>query len=77
MKLQYRYSTGSTSFKRTIRLYYDGWLGKAYEIWVTELDDEIDTLEALGYAYGYTEEEVSDALKRYENMRNNIISKEN
>ena len=33
----------------------------------------IDRLEAEGYVYGYTKEEVEKAKKKYEDMLENII----
>lgn len=72
MKKQYRYGEGS-SFKYIITLYHDGELVDIRELWLDELDDEIDKLEEQGYVHGYTREEVEKAKQTYERMLKNII----
>lgn len=72
MKLQYRYYE-SPGFKYTIKLYCDGQLTEYYEVYTIDMSDEIDKLEAQGYVYGYTEEQVRKAKEKYERMLDNII----
>lgn len=75
MKLQYRYYE-TTVFKHMIKLYCNGRLTKSYEVYCTELNDEIDNLEKLGYVFGYTKQEVEVAKKQYEKLLANIITEE-
>ena len=75
MRLQYRYFE-YIGFQCVIQLYCDGWLAKSYKVYLDELDDEIDKIEKQGYKFGYTEQEVENARKRYEEMLSNIIIKE-
>lgn len=74
MKQQYRYYE-HTGFKYMIQLYCDGWIVKAYKVWVDELYDEIDKIENEGYTYGYTEDELDEARAHYERVLDNVIRK--
>lgn len=74
MKKQYRYYE-TTSFKYEIVSYHDGYIVNFNEVWLTELNDEIDKLEEQGYTYGFTQKEVDEAKERYERMLENIIVK--
>lgn len=72
MKHQYRYYE-VTSFKYNIELYHNGDFVEVRQVWIDELDDEIDKLEEQGYTYCYTKDEVEKIKKRYEKMLKNII----
>jgi hypothetical protein len=73
MKRQYRYYETAT-FRYNVELYHDGKLVKTYEVWFgDELSDRIDTLEELGYTYGFTEKEVEEARCHYERLLKNKI----
>ena len=72
MKLQYRYIDIGT-FKRRIFLYHDGELVEKRDVWIDELEGETDKLEAQGYSYGYTKEEVEYARELYESKLSRII----
>lgn len=56
------------AFKRKLSTYHDGKLIESKSYYIDELDDEIDKLEANGYVYGYTEEEIKKAERRYKIM---------
>ena len=62
-----------SAFKRTLSTYHDGKLIDSKVYYIDEIDDEIDKLEADGYVYGYTQEEVATAKRRYERMLKYMI----
>lgn len=72
MKKQYHMSE-SYMFKITVKTYHDGVLVTSETLWCDEADEYADQLESDGYIYGYTEQEVEKAKKRYEEMLENII----
>ena len=72
MKLQYR-QIDIGGFKYKITLYHDGKVVDKRYVWIDDLEDEVDKLEAQGYTFGYTKEEVERARKLYEDKLNNII----
>ena len=72
MKLQYR-QIDIGGFKYRITLYHDGKFVEKRDVWLDDLEDEIDKLEARGYTFGYTKEEVEFARKLYESKLSNII----
>ena len=73
MKRQYRYYETKT-FRYNIELYHDGKFIESYMVWFgDELDNEIARLEEQGYTYGFTEEEVEEALCQCEKIIKNKI----
>jgi hypothetical protein len=72
MKLQYRY-VDIGRFKYRVFLYHDGEFFSKYDTWIDKLPDEIEMLEASGYEYGYTKEEVEDAKEIYESKLSRVI----
>ena len=72
MKKQYRYIK-TTCFKVRLYTYHNGELVDSKEMWLDEADKEMAKLELDGYIYGYTQEEVEEAKKKYEEMLKNII----
>ena len=72
MKKQYRcvVDTWPTS---CLDVYHDGKLIHSQRYYFDNLDEVTDKLEAEGYTYGYTKEEVEEAKKKYEKMLKNII----
>lgn len=46
---------------------------KDYAVYIDETDDEIKSIEALGYTLGYTEETVNEAKEYYEYLLSKII----
>ena len=72
MNKQYNLQNES-AFKRKLSTYHDGKLveSKVYDI--DKLDDEIAKLEENGYVYGYTQEEVATAERRYKRMLKYMI----
>lgn len=67
MNKQYNLQNES-AFKRKLSTYHDGKLIESKSYYIDELDDEIDKLEANGYIYGYTKEEIKKAEHRYKRM---------
>lgn len=57
-----------SAFKRKLSTYHNGKLIESKSYYIDELNDEIDKLEADGYVYGYTEEEIKTAERRYKRM---------
>ena len=75
MKLQYR-SGGSYGFKDWFELYHDGELVESYGVSILDSEEEADMLEEAGYTYGYTQEEVESVKKKYYEMLERVIKKE-
>ena len=75
MKKQYR--TDEPDWKTwRIDIYHDGTKITSetfLRIQDDEYNDRLDELEAQGYTYGYTVEEVENAKKLYEHKLNNVI----
>lgn len=61
------------AFKSILKTYHDGELIETKSGWTDEMIDEIDKLEEDGYVYGYTQEEVATAKRRYERMLKYMI----
>ena len=72
IKLQYR-CVDIGKLKYRIFLYHDGEFVEKRDVWIDELEEETDRLEAQGYSYGYTKEEVEDARELYESKLSRII----
>ena len=72
MKKQYRYEE-YTWCKVCLCLYHDGELVDSKKLWLDEADKAIEQLEANGYVYGYTKEEIKKAKEQYEEMLRNAI----
>ena len=72
MKKQYR-CFDWTFGQHYIYIYHDGKLIEEKKLWTDDYLDEIDRLESEDYTYGFTEKEMKEAKKRYENMLANII----
>lgn len=73
VKKQYYYTISRA--KANIDLYHDGEKENTISVWLTELDETLDELEAEGYTEGYLREEVITARKNYLGMRENMIQK--
>ena len=69
---QYRYSD-ATFGKHNLYVYNDGVLAGIKPCYTNELNYEIDRLEAMGYTYGYTKDEIEEARNTYERMLENAI----
>lgn len=67
MKKQYNLQNES-AFKRKLSTYHDGKIIDSKVYYIDELDDKIMELETDGYIYGYTEEEIKTAERRYKRM---------
>ena len=72
MKKQYHMSE-TFLFKRTITTYHDGELVSSETMWVDDADEYVDQLEEDGYIYGYTQCEVDEAKRVYEDKLSNLI----
>ena len=72
MKKQYHMSE-SYLFKRTVTAYHDGKLVSSETLWIDDADEYADQLEEDGYIYGYTQDEVNEAKRLYENKLANLI----
>lgn len=73
MKKQYR-CQDTYRFGVYVELYHDGELVERKNFWEDDKYlDYLDNLEASGYVYGYTKEEVEECKQRYEYMLANII----
>lgn len=72
MKKQYTYYEIS-NFIYMIELYHDGKLVEQHKVWLSDTAKEESRLEAQGYTYGYTKEEVEEARQRYEEIFKNRI----
>lgn len=72
MKKQYCMSE-SFMFKRTIKVYHNGELVSSERMWIDEADEYADQLEEDGYVYGYTQDEVDEAKRTYEEKLANLI----
>jgi hypothetical protein len=59
-----------------IILYHDGIKVDSERISLHKLYERLEQLEAKGYTFGYTEEDVEKARKKYEYMYENRIVKE-
>lgn len=73
MKKQYHVSE-SYMFKRTITVYRDGKLTLSETLWTDEADGFIEQLEEDGYVCGYTQKEVDEAKRIYEERLANLIA---
>ena len=60
-------------FKRIITAYHDGELISSETMWVDDADEYADRLEEEGYVYGYTQYEVDEARRFYEDKLANLI----
>lgn len=58
-----------------IELYHDGFLMQEIQKDKADVNRYIDTLEARGYTYGYTDNEIEKARKTYEHMLENRIER--
>lgn len=67
MNKQYNLQNES-AFKRKLSTYHDGKFIESKSYYIDELDDEINKLEANGYIYGYTKEEIKKAERRHKRM---------
>ena len=72
MKKQYHMSEVFL-FKRTITAYHGGELVSSETMWVDDADEYADQLEEEGYIYGYTQDEVDEAKRVYEDKLSNLI----
>lgn len=72
MKKQYRYTDG-TFGKKILYIYHDGKRVDTKKLYIDEFLDEKDRLDAEGYSYGYFEDEIEEAKRRYEYMLKNMI----
>lgn len=75
MKKQYR-EVQTTYGKTKVILYHDGERVSDKELWYDEVGDYEDTIEAAGYTYGYTSDEIKmeqEHLKRI--MEKQIVEK--
>ena len=61
------------AFKSVLEIYHDGKLVETKSGWMDEIADEVDKLEEDGYVYGYTQEEVKTAERRYKRMLKYMI----
>lgn len=75
MKLQYR-CRSSYGYKDSFELYHDGELVESYRVSIIDSEEEADRLEEAGYTYGYTQAEVENAKKKYHEMLERVIKKE-
>lgn len=75
MKKQYHISE-SYLFKRRVSIYHDGELISSKEMWVDDIYEYVDELEEDGYVYGYTQDEVDEAKRLYEDKLTNVIEDE-
>lgn len=72
MKKQYRKE--EVSFLRFILyVYHNGQLVWQEKMWLDKFEEAEEKLEAEGYTYCYTKEEVEEQRQRYEFMLNNQI----
>lgn len=60
-------------YKSVLKIYHDGKLVETKNGWMDDIADEVDKLEEDGYIYGYTEEEVKTAERRYKRMLKYMI----
>lgn len=74
MKKQYRY-IDIGRFKFRFSLYHDGELIDNYDVWLNELEEEINKIESLGYEYGYAAYEIQNAKEKYEYMLERAIER--
>ena len=72
MKKQYHMSE-SYMFKRKVTAYCNGELVSSEILWVDDADEYADQLEEEGYVYGYTQDEVDEAKRLYEEKLANLI----
>jgi hypothetical protein len=72
MKKQYRMSE-EFMFQKTIKVYHNGELISSERMWIDEADERADQLEEAGYVYGYTQDEVDEARRIYEERLANLI----
>ena len=72
MRKQYRYND-YTFGKKRLYIYHDGELVERKELWIDDMLDEQERLEAEGYKYGFLDGEVKEAKQRYEHMLENMI----
>ena len=75
MKLQYT-CRNSYGYKDSFELYHDGELVESYRVSILDSEEEADMLEEAGYTYGYTQEEVESVKKKYYEMLERVIKKE-
>lgn len=72
MKKQYHMSE-SYMFKRTVTTYCNGELVSSETLWMDDAGEYAEQLEKDGYIYGYTQEEVNEAKRVYEDKLSNLI----
>lgn len=72
MRKQYRCIEGVWPAYR-FNIYHNGVLSDSYTKLETEINDEKQHLESLGYTYGYTENEVKIAYSMFEHRAKNLI----
>lgn len=72
MEKQYHMSE-SHMFKRIVDVYHDGKLVSSKRMWVVDADEYADSLENDGFIYGYTQDEVDEAKRIYEEKLANLI----
>ena len=63
----------SYMFKRTVKVYCNGELVSSKTLWIDDADEYADQLEEEGYVYGYTQDEVDEAKRVYEEKLANLI----
>lgn len=76
MKKQYHISE-SHQFKRTVEVYHDGELISSERLWIDEADKYTDLLERDGYIRGYSQKEVDEVKRQYEEKLDNLIGGKN
>lgn len=59
-----------------IELYHDGVMTQAIKKDRADVNRYIDRLEARGYTFGYTDKDIEEARKRYEQVLENRIKRE-
>ena len=60
-------------FKRIVDVYHDEKLVSSKRMWVVDADEYADSLERDGFVYGYTQDEVDEAKRIYEEKLANLI----
>lgn len=72
MKKQYR-CTYYSWWQTCVHTYCNGALIETKKLPIDEVEKEVERLEANGFTYGYIQEEVEEAKKKYEEKLANII----